>query len=127
YGNQSLQIARPQRLDKRRCEFSLFIKIAGTRRVRALHAATRTARELARSIGGAADNVSNFFEGYGKHVVQNERETFRRREPIEHNKEREPDGVCKQCLFFGINGVLRGRNGLCSWLIIERIFAARFA
>ena len=97
--------------------------VIGGRRIRqALHAAAGAARELAGGDGRALDNATDLREGHVEHVVQHEGEALGRRQPLQHDEEREADGIGKRRLFIhpgGRIGVLR-----LARLAVDRVFAA---
>jgi hypothetical protein len=59
----------------------------------ATHAAPRAARELPRRLCGTADDRRDLLERHREHVVQDEGEPFRRRQPVEHDEQCEPDRI----------------------------------
>jgi hypothetical protein len=51
-----------------------------------LQAAAGAACQLPGCIGGAPDDGGDLVKRHGKHVVQYEREPFRRSQPVKHNE-----------------------------------------
>ena len=62
----------------------------------ATDAATGAAGELARRLGRASDDRRDLLERHGEHVMQDEGEAFSGRERLEHDQQREADGVGEQ-------------------------------
>jgi hypothetical protein len=68
-------------------------------------APARAAGELAGRLGGALDNRRDLIEGHAEDVVQHEREPLRRRQRLEHDEQREPDGIGEERLVLRIDSV----------------------
>ena len=68
---------------------------SGDRR-RAADAPPSPARELTRRIRRPVEDRSDLVERNAEHVVEHEGQPLRRRQRLEHDEEREPDGVRKQ-------------------------------
>src|SRR5688500_1286599 len=60
---------------------------------RSLHTPSRTTRELPSCLKRTADDRGDLLERYIEGIMQHERNTFRRRERLEHDEQRETDGV----------------------------------
>jgi hypothetical protein len=79
--------------------------IAG--RILPLDAAAGPAGQLASGLRGTAHDRGDVGEGHGEHVVEHERDTFGRREPVQDHEQGEPDGVGQQGLVLRV-GASRG-------------------
>ena len=98
----------------------------GVGRPAAAHAAPRAAGELPRRLCGTADDRRDLLERHGEHVVQHEGEAFRRRQPVEHDEQREPDRIREERFLLGAAPARAGRDRLRR-VRGERLLAPRLA
>ena len=95
-------------------------------RCAAAHTAPRAAGELSRRLCGTADDRRDLLERHGEHVVQHEGEAFRRRQPVEHDEQREPDRIREERFLLGAAPARAGRDRLRR-VRGERLLAPRLA
>ena len=67
-----------------------------------LHPSTGAAGELAGRLRRTVDDGSDLVERHGEQVVQHERQPFGRCQGLEHDEQREADGVGQQGLVLGV-------------------------
>jgi len=72
--------------------------------------APRPVRQLLRRLGRAVEDGPDLLERDAEGVVQDEREAFCGREPVEHDEQRRPDGVGEDRLVLGVDP-LGARDG----------------
>ena len=95
------------------------------RRRRVAHAAPGAACELAGRLRRAVDHRRDLVEWHREHVVQHEREPFGRAERVEHDLQRDPDGVRQQRLVLGVGPGHRRADERLRNEGVQRLLAAR--
>src|SRR5262245_12521925 len=70
----------------------------------AMDSPPRPARELTRRYGGAIHDRCDLVERHAEHIVQHERESFRRLERLQYHEERQSDRVGDDGIGLGIVG-----------------------
>ena len=125
HGHERVEVALPGRGEERVDDHPLAREVRIGRGRLALHAMPRAARELARRGRRPADDRRDLVEGHGEHVVQHERETLGGRQRLEHDEQRQPDGVGQQRLVLGIDAVRAADDRLGDADRVERILAPR--
>jgi hypothetical protein len=75
----------------------------------------------------AADDGCDLVVGNVEHVVQHEGESLRGRERLQHDEQREADGVGEQRLLLGVDGDVVGGCGRAGRPRVERRLAPRAA
>jgi hypothetical protein len=76
------------------------------------HAASRAAGELPRRLCRTAHDLRDLLERHREHVVQHERKALRRRQPFEHDQQREPDRIREERFVLGAAPARAGRDRL---------------
>jgi hypothetical protein len=93
------------------------------------HASPRTAGELVHSLWRALQDLRDVAERHREHVVQYEREPFRRCQHLEHYQQRQTDRVGDQRLVLGVGAVSgvdhRVGNAHIQWLLAPGLGGAQ--
>ncbi len=71
------------------------------------HPPAGAAGKLTHGLGRAIDDRGDLVEGDREHVVQHERESLGRRQRLEHDQQRQSDGIGQQGLVLGVRAVRR--------------------
>lgn len=85
---------------------------------RTMHTTARAARQLPGGRGGAVHDPGDLVERHGEHVVQHERDAFRRSQHVEDDQQRGSDRVGQHSLLFRITAV--GHRGQPLAVRLER-------
>ena len=125
-GDEGVKVSIARGGDESFNDFLLCGRIGVGGRVRTADAAASAAGELARHLGRAVEDGADLLEGDGEHVVQDVGEPLRRRQRLEHDEQRQPDGVGEQRLVVGVDAFCalddRVRQEVCvEWLLASRL------
>ena len=93
HADQRREVTATRCREERVHDLALARRVGVGRRLRAVHAPARSARELPGRFGRALDHGCDLVERHREHVVQHERETLRWVECLEHDQQRQAHGV----------------------------------
>jgi ABC transporter DrrB family efflux protein len=105
HGQEPIEVAVTVSREKRVGNLALRLEVRVRNGSLCAHAPARPAGELTSRLRGAIDDRRDLVEGHGEDVVQDEREPLRRSQRLEHDEQRQPDGIGQQRLVLGIDPV----------------------